>query len=118
MRLAALKGTPHAARGLWRSNKCIRLEVVVQVEIGVLTKLPGFVIFLFTNGAVERRQKRPRNRGLLLFMQTNLEVIGVKTQMIANKRGNKIIAVIVAFMLTQGQRILIGFSGMLQRLRF
>ncbi len=92
--------------------------MVVQVEIGVLTKLLGFVIVLFTIGAVEREQKRPRNRGLLLFVQTNLEVIGVKTQMIANKRGNKVIAVIVAFMLTQGQRVLIRLSGMLQRLRF
>ena len=92
--------------------------MVVQVEIGMLTKLPCFVIVLFTSGAVERGQKRPRNRGLLLFVQTNLEVIGVKTQVITNKRRYKVIAVVVAFMLTQGQRILIGFSGMLQRLRF
>lgn len=90
----------------------------VQVGIGALTKLPGFVIFMFTIGTVERGQKRPRDCSLLLFMQTNLEVTGVKTQMIVNKRGYKVIAVIVAFMLTQGQRILIGFSGMLQRLRF
>ncbi len=92
--------------------------MVVQVEIGVLTKLPCFVIVLFTIGAVEQGQKRPRNGGLLLFVQANLEVIGVKTQVITNKRRYKVIAVIVAFMLTQGQRILIGFSGMLQRLRF
>lgn len=92
--------------------------MVVQVEIGVLTKLPCFVIVLFTIGAVEQGQKRPRNGGLLLFVQANLEVIGVKTQVITNKRRYKVVAVIVAFMLTQGQRILIGFSGMLQRLRF
>ena len=92
--------------------------MVVQVEIGMLTKLPCFVIVLFTSGAVERGQKRPRDCSLLLFMQTNLEVTGVKTQMIVNKRGYKVVAVVVAFMLTQGQRILIGFSGMLQRLRF
>ena len=92
--------------------------MVVQVEIGVLTKLPCFVIVLFTSGAVERGQKRPRNGGLLLFVQANLEVIGVKTQVITNKRRYKVIAVVVAFMLTQGQRILIGFSGMLQRLGF
>ena len=92
--------------------------MVVQVEIGMLTKLPCFVIVLFTSGAVERGQKRPRDCSLLLFMQTNLEVTGVKTQMIVNKRGYKVVAVVVAFMLTQGQRILIGFSSMLQRLGF
>jgi len=78
--------------------------VVVQVVFRLLTQLPVFVILIFTIELLSGYKKGHFNSGLLhlLFCMAHLEVIGVETQVIANKRGNKVIAVIVAFMLTQG----------------